>query len=146
MAAERLLLSLRHVHKDLLLGVRQARGLADAAAEWLRRGVSVADLRHALTSHLPPGGVRSAVGFLRHRLVEKLPVPAPTAATPPPGGLVTCDGPGDEHVFRPVADETRCSPCRTREAERQRPGPERPSVRVPWRTRRDQARAAAAGT
>ncbi|WP_137994097.1 hypothetical protein [Streptomyces vilmorinianum] len=136
--AERLLLSLRHTNRDLLLGVREARGLAEAAAEWLRRGIPVADLRHALTSHLPPGGVRSAVGFLRHRLVEKLPVPAPPppTAAPAPAAMVTCDGPGDEHLFRPVADETRCRPCRTHDAARRQP-PNRPP-RTPWRTLVDQ--------
>ncbi|MGW6394442.1 hypothetical protein ACWFR1_28965 [Streptomyces sp. NPDC055103] len=92
--AERLLLSLRHSHTDLLLGVREARGLADQAAEWLRRGVPAADLRRALTAYLPGNGVRSAVGFLRHRLTVKMPVPdapeAPTPfAAPPPLGAQT---------------------------------------------------------
>ncbi|MGW4705204.1 hypothetical protein [Streptomyces sp. NPDC004285] len=140
--AERLLLSLRHQNRDLLLGVREARGLAEAAAEWLRRGVSAADLRHALTAHLPRGGVRSAVGFLRHRLTVKLPVPlAPQepeesrAETARPA-LVTCEGPGDEHVFRPVGDETHCGDCRMERA-RQAAGfqPEEPAERPSWRSR-----------
>ncbi|MGW9435707.1 hypothetical protein [Streptomyces sp. NPDC055607] len=122
--AERLLLSLRHQSRDLLLGVREARGLAEAAAEWLRRGVSVAELRHALTSHLPVDGVRSAVGFLRHRLTVKLPErpPEPAVAAPAGGGIVICEGPGREHTFRQVADETRCGPCR-RERARTRTEP-----------------------
>ncbi|MFJ4870809.1 hypothetical protein [Streptomyces sp. NPDC088757] len=122
--AERLLLSLRHQSRDLLLGVREARGLAEAAAEWLRRGVSVAELRHALTSHLPVDGVRSAVGFLRHRLTVKLPErpSAPAVAAPAGGGIVICEGPGKEHTFRQVADETRCGPCR-RERARTRTEP-----------------------
>lgn len=113
--AERVLLSLRHEHRDLHLGVREARGLAQAAAEWLRRGVSAPDLRRALAAGLPACGVRSAVGFLRHRLVEKLPAPVEQAAPPVgvPGALIACEGPGDEHVFRPLGDETRCGPCRT---------------------------------
>ncbi|MEU9982363.1 hypothetical protein [Streptomyces sp. NPDC050856] len=127
--AERLLLSLRHTHRDLLLGVREARGLADAAAEWLRRGVPAADLRQALTSGLPPGGVRSAVGFLRHRLTEKLPVPA---GPPTRAGLIACAGPGDDHVFRPVGDETLCAPCRRRAAARASGGPP-PRRPVSWR-------------
>ncbi|WP_189948567.1 hypothetical protein [Streptomyces roseolus] len=124
--AERLLLTLHHVHRDLRLGVREARALAATAAEWLRRGVSASDLRHVLTGHLPRGGVHSAAGFLRHRLTEKLP-PEPTEAPfgeaprPAPGPLVECQGPGEAHVFRPVADETHCGPCR-REAAR-RAGP-----------------------
>lgn len=129
--AERLLLSLRHSHKDLLLGVREARGLADQAAEWLRRGVPAADLRRALTAYLPSNGVRSAVGFLRHRLTVKMPAPdvgevpnVPDAPNPPnaleappeqpprPAPLIACEGPGNPHVFRPAADETHCGPCR----------------------------------
>ncbi|MFF8845811.1 hypothetical protein ACF08N_24345 [Streptomyces sp. NPDC015127] len=132
-AAERVLLSLRHTHRELLLGVREAHSLAESAAEWLRRGVSAAELRQALTAGLPKGGVRSAVGFLRHRLVEKLPAPV-TAAVPavPSPGLVACEGPGEEHLFRPVGDETHCGRCRTAAAATQaRPRPER----VSWQTR-----------
>ncbi len=84
--AERVLLSLRHSHRELHLGVPEARALVGQAVEWLRRGVSGADLRRVLTSDLPPGGVRSAVGFLRHRLVQKMPAPvapAPAAAFAP---------------------------------------------------------------
>ncbi|MFJ8658280.1 hypothetical protein [Streptomyces sp. NPDC093795] len=147
--AERVLLSLRHQSRDLLLGVREARGLAEAAAEWLRRGVSVADLRHALTAHLPRGGVRSAVGFLRHRLIEKLPAePRPAAtvalaaphghAAPAPDGrpaLVTCEGEGrSTHVFRPAAGETLCSPCRQEAARRAHPHLQQPAKPRPaWR-------------
>ncbi|MBB4986129.1 MULTISPECIES: hypothetical protein [Streptomyces] len=146
--AERLLLSLRHQNRDLLLGVREARGLAEAAAEWLRRGVSVADLRHALTAHLPRTGVRSAVGFLRHRLTEKLPVPLlpPTPQERPAEaarqGLVTCEGFGDEHVFRPVGDETHCGACRMELARRANGTQLRePAAGPSWRTRVDQVRA-----
>ncbi|MET9803735.1 hypothetical protein [Streptomyces sp. NPDC006368] len=132
-AAERVLLSLRHTHRSLLLGVREARGLADAAAEWLRRGLTTADLHHALTSGLPRDGVRSAVGFLRHRLVEKLPVPAAEApAAPPRSALVACAGPGDEHLFRPVGDETHCGPCR-RDAAARASAPSARRSRVSWR-------------
>ncbi|MGW8885083.1 hypothetical protein [Streptomyces sp. NPDC055749] len=112
---ERVLLSLRHDRRELHLGVREARGLAGAAAEWLRQGVSAADLRRALVSGLPEGGVRSAVGFLRHRLVHKLPeAAAPRAEPRPPEPVpefVVCAGPGDEHVFRSVRGETHCGPC-----------------------------------
>ncbi|MDP9950522.1 hypothetical protein J2S51_003276 [Streptomyces sp. DSM 41269] len=161
-----MLLSLRHSHRELHLGVPEARALVGQAVEWLRRGVSGADLRRVLTSDLPPGGVRSAVGFLRHRLVRKMPAPvapapaaafapAPVAAVPdtafasapvaavspapaPASGtasvprresgtapasslpdaapryvppLVTCEGPGTEHVFRSLGGETRCPDC-----------------------------------
>ncbi|WP_330240066.1 hypothetical protein [Streptomyces sp. NBC_00525] len=108
-AAERVLLSLRHVNPQLHLGVREARGLAESAADWLRRGVKAAELRLALVSELPADGVRSAVGFLRHRLVHKL--PEEPAYAPEVRPCVPCEGEGPEHVFRPHADETLCGPC-----------------------------------
>ncbi|MGX5391840.1 hypothetical protein ACWLMY_08175 [Streptomyces anulatus] len=155
--AERVLLSLRHVSRGLHLGVAEARVLVGQAVEWLRRGVSVGELRRVLSSDLPEGGVRSAVGFLRHRLAEKMPettvsvrevepmpepvpVPVPKSepeplpesksmpmsesepsasdTAPPPAvpryvpPLVTCPGPGPEHVFRSMAGETECPDCR----------------------------------
>ncbi|MFI9057050.1 hypothetical protein ACIGXQ_21380 [Streptomyces anulatus] len=144
--AERVLLSLRHVSRGLHLGVAEARVLVGQAVEWLRRGVSAGELRRVLSSDLPEGGVRSAVGFLRHRLAEKMPeatvpaarevqpkqkhepmpmpmpmpMPEPSAsdAASPPAvpryvpPLVTCPGPGPEHVFRAMAGETECPDCR----------------------------------
>ncbi|MER6016721.1 hypothetical protein [Streptomyces anulatus] len=148
--------------RGLHLGVAEARVLVGQAVEWLRRGVSAGELRRVLSSDLPEGGVRSAVGFLRHRLAEKMPeatvpaarevqptpkpmpeqapmqeqeqeqeqkqkqdpvpeqVPEPSAsgAAPPPAvpryvpPLVTCPGPGPEHVFRAMAGETECPDCR----------------------------------
>ncbi|MEW2066858.1 hypothetical protein [Streptomyces sp. NPDC007346] len=150
--AERVLLSLRHSHRQLHLGVAEARSLVGQAAEWLRRGVSGGELRRVLSSGLPSDGVRSAVGFLGHRLVQKMPeAPAPEPALAPvpapvpvsvsvpergapavaEGGevealppvlpvsaatryvvpLVTCQGPGSEHVFRPLGEETECPDC-----------------------------------
>ncbi|MEV8569343.1 hypothetical protein AB0436_27800 [Streptomyces sp. NPDC051322] len=139
--AERVLLSLRHASQELHLGVREARGLAEAAAEWLRRGVTPGDLRRVLAEGLPAEGVRSAVGFLRYRLEEKRPE-ADERAVPAegPAGLVTCKGGGDEHVFRPVSDETHCGRCRVAEAGavagRDRVGLPAPTVRaVSWRER-----------
>ncbi|CAM5359326.1 hypothetical protein I6J42_14075 [Streptomyces californicus] len=123
LAAERVLLSLRHERRELLLGVREARTLAGLAAEWLRRGVSPGDLRAALTRGLPKDGVRSALGFLAHRLVEKLPAPPaeqpePVPPSPPssPLALIACAGPGEEHMFRPnVPWATTCGPCHREE-------------------------------
>ncbi|MEU8507508.1 hypothetical protein AB0C40_22810 [Streptomyces brevispora] len=115
--AERVLLSLRHAHPQLHLGVREARSLAEAAADWLRRGVKAAELRLALVSELPSDGVRSAVGFLRYRLVQKLPEPVcaeaagPTLVPSPARPPVPCEGSGREHMFRPKGDETVCPPC-----------------------------------
>ncbi|MGW1180404.1 hypothetical protein ACWD7Y_00860 [Streptomyces drozdowiczii] len=116
--AERVLLSLRHANPQLHLGVREARGLSEMAADWLRRGVKAAELRAALVNGLPADGVRSAFGFVRHRLVRKLPEPLepapPVVAVTPP---VQCAGDGPEHVFRPRADETLCRPCAQQAAE-----------------------------
>ncbi|MCX4846886.1 hypothetical protein [Streptomyces sp. NBC_00893] len=140
---ERVLLSLRHANPQLHLGVREARGLADVAAEWIRRGVSAADLRRVLTSELPKDGVRSAVGFLRHRLVQKLPAPVaapvPSVAPSPVREFVVCEGEGEEHVFRPVADEALCGPC-AREENRAYWAARRVEVEngpdpLPWRER-----------
>ena len=116
--AERVLLSLKRQARQLTLGVREARKLAGLAAEWLRRGVSAGDLRLALSSALPAEGVRTAFGFLAHRLVENLP-PRPEevaeSASPPPSSplpLIACDGPGEEHMFRPHESwVTTCGPC-----------------------------------
>lgn len=119
--AEGVLLSLRQSRRELHLGVSEARTLSGIAADWLRRGISPADLRYALTSALPPNGVRSAVGFLRHRLTVKMPQERALVRRAPEGpprtehrpkALITCEGPGSEHVFRPVGDETQCGHCR----------------------------------
>ena len=145
--AERVLLSLRHSHRSLHLGVAEARKLVGLAVDWLRRGVSGAEMRRVLVSDLPSEGVRSAVGFLRHRLVVKMPgMPeeAGGAVVPEPvAELVACVGPGDEHVFRAVGGETHCGPCR-REAAwtlHQRKwaadadGEDDPYRHIPWRER-----------
>nr|WP_030848799.1 hypothetical protein [Streptomyces griseus] len=147
LAAERVLLSLRHERRELLLGVREARTLAGLAAEWLRRGVSPGDLRAALTRGLPKDGVRSALGFLAHRLVEKLPAPPaeqpePVPPSPPPSplALIACAGPGEEHMFRPnVPWATTCGPCHREEQraywEDMRARTEAAPEPLPWRER-----------
>ncbi|MFD6274361.1 hypothetical protein ACFWFI_02010 [Streptomyces sp. NPDC060209] len=146
---ERVLLSLRHVRRELYLGVKEARGLAELAARWLLRGVSAGELRSVLTSELPGDGVRSAVGFLRFRLLHKMPPELPVAASPtlaaaPPRvpELMTCtaaDPAEGVHVFRPVADETECGPCRRQAAwglwERRRALVEAETDPLPWRER-----------
>ncbi|MGW2836897.1 hypothetical protein ACWCWD_03745 [Streptomyces sp. NPDC001493] len=71
--AEEVLLSLGKESRQLRLGVPEARRLVDKAAEWLRRGVSAADMRYVLSSRLPVKGVRTPVGFLWNRLVEGMP-------------------------------------------------------------------------
>ncbi|MFI5770098.1 hypothetical protein ACIA74_16375 [Streptomyces sp. NPDC051658] len=137
--AERVLLSLRHSRRELHLGVREVAKLAVDAVKWLERGVSESDLRQALLAERPKEGVRSAVGFLRYRLAQKL----PEARTTPqsfeparPRELIECQGPGKTHNFRPLLDETECTPCRliaanTMYSEAPAPEPEP----LPWRER-----------
>ncbi|WP_406409963.1 hypothetical protein OG923_14990 [Streptomyces halstedii] len=139
---ERVLLSLRHVCRELYLGAKEARTLAALAAEWLRRGITAAQLRRVLTSELPDGGVRSAVGFLRYRLVHKLPEePRPEAPAPKQvvAAMIPCAGPGEEHLFRPVRGEELCGPCGRAEARRfwlrQRELAEGQPAPLPWRER-----------
>ncbi|MFJ2744200.1 hypothetical protein ACIO3O_31630 [Streptomyces sp. NPDC087440] len=156
--AEEVLLSLRHADKTLYLGVREARKLAVVAAEWLRRGISPKELRRVLGTQLPPGGARSAVGLLGHRLRAKMPpVPTPeqakrlmplpeerAARRARPAAMVECAGGGDRaaHMFRPVADEDTCGPCRVVIARKVREGlglPPEPAPQAPelpgWRER-----------
>ncbi|MET9659329.1 hypothetical protein [Streptomyces sp. NPDC006510] len=137
--AERVLLSLRHSRRELHLGVREAAKLAVEAVKWLERGLSESDLRQALLAERPREGVRSAVGFLRYRLVQKLPEPrtTPQSFDPVrPRELIECEGPGKKHAFRPLLDETECTPCRliaanTMYAEAPSPEPDH----LPWRER-----------
>ncbi|MFI7238426.1 hypothetical protein [Streptomyces cyaneofuscatus] len=116
--AERVLLSLRHSRRELLLGMGEARALAGKAARWLERGVTESDLRHALLAEPPKEGVRSAFGFLGHRLTHKCPVPAapvapPEPPPPPVRALIVCTATdAEEHLFRPLGDETECAECR----------------------------------
>ncbi|PYC77603.1 hypothetical protein C7C46_18395 [Streptomyces tateyamensis] len=107
-AAEQLLLSLRQVAPGLALGARQAARLAPLAAEWLARGATPAELRHALTSALPQP-VKSPAALLRWRLRELMPEPRRARPAAPP--LTTCED--CDRAFRPVLGEQRCGSCRT---------------------------------
>lgn len=137
--AERVLLSLRHTRRELHLGAREARALAVEAVKWLERGLSESDLRQALLAERPEDGVRSAFGFLRYRLIQKLPAappPPPSPQLPSSAALVVCSSPGEEHVFRPLGDETECAPCRQATACAAFYGAPAPEPdRVPWRER-----------
>lgn len=145
--AERVLLSLGRASSQLRLGAQEARQLVDLAAEWMRRGVSAAELKQALVSLLPESGVYWPPGFVRKRLESRMPAPpdhlvgGPDAvavdASRPQGvrtrgahpqgveeepaftaplPLVTCEGSGDEHVFRAMPGEVLCGQCRSAEA------------------------------
>ncbi|MFI5746598.1 hypothetical protein ACIBBE_11760 [Streptomyces sp. NPDC051644] len=137
--AERVLLSLRHSRRELHLGVREARALAVEAVKWLERGLSESDLRQALLAERPENGVRSAVGFLRYRLIQKLPesqVQHRPYEPPPVRELIECGGQGEKHLFRPLADETECAPCRRSTAYTTFYGGASPEPeRIPWRER-----------
>jgi hypothetical protein len=131
--AERVLLSLRHTRRELHLGLREARDLAVEAVKWFERGLSESDLRHALLAERPQDGVRSAVGFLRYRLIQKLPEPPVRHRPherPPLPEPVECTGPGDPHVFRPLLGESECPACRLATAHS-----EAVPEHVPWRER-----------
>ncbi|MFJ6612788.1 MarR family transcriptional regulator [Streptomyces sp. NPDC091289] len=87
------------------------------ATEWLARGVSVDYLTGALTAGLP-AQVDSPLGFVRRRLVDKIPPRLPTTESPSPGSpaparrilmeCTDCGRPG-----RPEAlPDGLCRPCR----------------------------------
>jgi hypothetical protein len=132
--AERMLRDLRTVRSDLRLAFRNVRYLAGTVADKLQQGVPAWEIHHALTHDLPSGPILNAAGFVTHRLRKNIPDPAalaaadkawesppeawdsePAAAPPPrPKPIVECRGPGrpGEHLFRPVGEETFCTPCR----------------------------------
>ncbi|WP_405810371.1 MarR family transcriptional regulator [Streptomyces sp. NBC_01520] len=63
------------------LSAADCRVLEDMAAQWFARGVTADHLVHALTSGLPET-VSSPVGFVRRRLLDKLPPDLPAAPEP----------------------------------------------------------------
>ncbi|MFJ3533471.1 MarR family transcriptional regulator [Streptomyces sp. NPDC090132] len=104
---------------DRRLGLSEddCRELEESAAEWFARGVDADYLIHTVTAGLP-ATVDSPLGFVRKRLLTKLPPHRPAAATPAPqGGTSTprlmvectdCGAPGKAEAFR----DGLCSPCR----------------------------------
>ncbi|MFI9204740.1 hypothetical protein [Streptomyces sp. NPDC053048] len=109
--------------RRLRLSSRDVAQLAPLAAEWLRRGVSLGQMREDLTAGLP-AQVRSAKGILRDRLLRKMPDPAAPASVPPvapPQPLQACSG-GCGRLFRPLAEETACRECRCEQAAGAPPG------------------------
>ncbi|WP_371662414.1 helix-turn-helix domain-containing protein [Streptomyces sp. NBC_00280] len=113
-AATDLLAGLRRHDPDLLLSACDTAHLAPGVAAWLERDVSPTAVRHALTSDLPPEGMRRPAAFLAHRLTAQLPPPAPyrTPAGPSPARhpLQNCDG--CERAFR-SPEPGRCRDCRS---------------------------------
>ncbi|MGY1497792.1 helix-turn-helix domain-containing protein [Streptomyces sp. QTS52] len=112
-AATDLLAGFRN-HPGMLLSACDTAHLAPGVAAWLERDVSPTAVRHALTSELPPEGLRRPAAFMAHRLTAQLPPPAPyrapTAHTAVRHPLQTCDG--CERAFR-SPEPGRCRDCRS---------------------------------
>ncbi|MEU9089816.1 MarR family transcriptional regulator [Streptomyces sp. NPDC048428] len=103
---------------DQRLGLSEddCRALEELAAEWFARGVDADYLVHTLTAGLP-AAVDSPLGFVRKRLIAKLPPRRHAAATPAPPGTpaprlmvecTDCGAPGKAEAFR----DGLCAPCR----------------------------------
>ncbi|MFJ5847170.1 MarR family transcriptional regulator [Streptomyces sp. NPDC092903] len=103
--------------RRLGLSEEDCRELEESAAEWFARGVDADYLIHAVTAGLP-ATVDSPLGFVRKRLVTKLPPHRPAAAPPAPQGdtsvprlmieCTDCGAPGKAEAFR----DGLCGPCR----------------------------------
>lgn len=109
-----LLAGLHHQDPRLLLSVQDVDALAPGVAAWLEREAGPAALQHALTSELPPEGLRRPAGLLAHRLTARLPPPPPfrppAALLPRPIPLQNCEG--CDRAFR-AAEPGECPDCRT---------------------------------
>ncbi|MFF8940865.1 helix-turn-helix domain-containing protein [Streptomyces sp. NPDC014864] len=108
-----LLATLHREDPRLLLSVCDTAHLAPGVAAWLQREVPATAVRHALTTDLPPEGVRRPAAFLAHRLTTRLP-PAPPFRAPaePPavrGSMQNCDD--CDRGFR-APEPGRCRDCR----------------------------------
>ncbi|MFV0134357.1 helix-turn-helix domain-containing protein [Streptomyces sp. HMX87] len=110
-----LLAGLRDRDSRLLLSTCDTTHLAPGVAAWLERDVPPAAVRHALTTDLPPEGMRRPAALLAHRLTAQLPPPppfrAPAASPPPRYPLRNCDG--CDRGFRAPEAENRCRDCRS---------------------------------
>ncbi|MGW2568681.1 helix-turn-helix domain-containing protein [Streptomyces sp. NPDC001537] len=91
-----LLTDLRNADPRLLLSTQDTAHLTPGVAAWLERDVSPTAVRHALTSDLPPEGLRRPAALLAHRLTALLPPPppfrAPTEPQAAPHRFQTCEG------------------------------------------------------
>ncbi|WP_329210671.1 MarR family transcriptional regulator [Streptomyces sp. NBC_00683] len=99
----------------LALSASDCGALEDLAAAWFVRGVSADYLTQALVSGLPEQ-VGSPVGFVRRRLLDKIPARLPDAApapdTPARRLLVECTECGRPGPAESLPDGL-CRPCRT---------------------------------
>ncbi|MGW5124371.1 helix-turn-helix domain-containing protein [Streptomyces sp. NPDC004069] len=109
------LLATLHRHDPrLVLNACDAAHLAPGVAAWLQRDVPPTAVRHALTTDLPPEGLRRPAAFLAHRLTAQLPPPPPlrTPAVPSPvrHPLQNCEG--CDRAYR-APEPGRCADCRS---------------------------------
>ncbi|MFJ9589942.1 helix-turn-helix domain-containing protein [Streptomyces acidicola] len=108
-----LLAALRRHDPHLLLSACDTSHLAPGVAAWLERDVSPTAVREALTTDLPPEGLRRPAAFLAHRLTAQLPPPPPFgAAAAPPAvryPLQNCDS--CDRAFR-APEPGHCRDCR----------------------------------
>ncbi|WP_330287977.1 helix-turn-helix domain-containing protein [Streptomyces sp. NBC_00576] len=113
-AATDLLAGLRRLDPDLLLSACDTAHLAPGVAAWLERDVSPTAVRQALTSDLPPEGMRRPAAVLAHRLTAQLPPLPPFRAPASPSAvrhpLQNCGG--CERAFR-APEPGRCRDCRS---------------------------------
>lgn len=109
-----LLADLRRHSPGLLLSACDTAHLAPGVAAWLERDVTPTAVRHALTTDLPPEGLRRPAALLAHRLTAQLPPPPPFRAPAPPPPvrhpLQNCDS--CDRAFRSPTPG-RCHDCRT---------------------------------
>ncbi|MFC8537045.1 MarR family transcriptional regulator [Streptomyces sp. NPDC057249] len=94
----------------LALSAADCAALEQLAARWFARGVDADYLTRALIAGLPEA-VDSPVGFVRRRLLDKLPPFLPAAQAPPARRLMVecadCGAYGKAEVFR----DGLCGPC-----------------------------------
>ncbi|PZT72471.1 MULTISPECIES: MarR family transcriptional regulator [unclassified Streptomyces] len=94
----------------LALSAADCAVLEQLAAQWFARGADADHLTRALTAGLPEA-VDSPVGFVRRRLLDKLPPDLPAAQSPPARRLMIecaeCGALGKAEVFR----DGLCGPC-----------------------------------
>ncbi|MCC2278878.1 hypothetical protein LKL35_26120 [Streptomyces sp. ET3-23] len=103
--AARLLSRLGALDSRLKLSARQAAALAPLAAEWLRRGVTVAELTDAMVQGLPPR-VYSAAKLVGDRLRRKMPRPRREWKT-----YADCASPGCGRLLPAGQDSGICDVC-----------------------------------
>ncbi|MFE9779737.1 MarR family transcriptional regulator [Streptomyces sp. NPDC005775] len=117
----------------LTLSAEDCAVLEGLAEQWFARGVNTDYLTGALLAGLPLK-VGSPYGFVRDRLIKKIPPAAPAAPTPPPAGApvrhvlmecTECGAPGPAEAL----PDGLCRPCRRPKTATPRPTPEPPVER-----------------